>query len=261
MSDIAAAVLENDHDGIRTLTLNRPEARNALSLSLMTELTAAFEAAGRDPSVKVVVLAANGPAFCAGHDLKELQTDRSAPFYEQVFAACAKLMTTIVRLPKPVIAKVHAMATAAGCQLVASCDLAIAADCAKFATPGVNIGLFCSTPMVALSRAVGRKPAMEMLLTGLPIHADEAQRIGLINKTVVPTMLDRAVFEMASVIASKSPYTLAVGKEAFYRQAEMGLDEAYAYASKVMVENMMAQDAAEGIDAFVNKRPPVWRGC
>ncbi len=262
MSDVKSEiVLRHDAGGIATLTLNRPEARNALSLEMMTTLTAALEAAGRDPAVKVVVLAANGPAFCAGHDLKELQSDRSVEASERVFQTCATLMLTITRLPKPVVARVHAMATAAGCQLVATCDLAIAADCARFATPGVNIGLFCSTPMVALTRAVGRKPAMEMLLTGLPIHADEAQRIGLVNRVVTPGQLDIAVHELCETIASKSPYTLALGKEAFYHQADMGLEEAYAYAAAVMVKNMQAKDAAEGVDDFLNKRHPVWCGC
>jgi enoyl-CoA hydratase/carnithine racemase len=262
MSESAADILlRSDENGIATLTLNRVEARNALSMSLMAALIDELKELGRDPLVKVVVLAANGPAFCAGHDLRELNSDPTAEAYEAVFQRCATLMMTIIRLPKPVIAKVHAMATAAGCQLVATCDLAIAADCAKFATPGVNIGLFCSTPMVALTRAVGRKAAMEMLLTGLPIHAVEAERIGLVNRVVNPVQLDKAVEDLASTIAAKSSYTLAVGKEAFYRQAEMNLDEAYAYASAVMVKNMLSEDAAEGIDAFINKRHPVWRGC
>jgi len=262
MSETAADILlRSDENGVATLTLNRVEARNALSMGLMAALIEELKELARDPSVKVVVLAANGPAFCAGHDLRELQSDPTVEAYEAVFQRCAQLMLTITRLSKPVIAKVHAMATAAGCQLVASCDLAVAADCAKFATPGVNIGLFCSTPMVALTRAIGRKAAMEMLLTGLPIHAVEAERIGLVNRVVNPIQLDRAVEELASTIAAKSPYTLSVGKEAFYRQAEMGVDEAYAYTSAVMVKNMLAQDAAEGIDAFINKRSPVWRGC
>jgi len=262
MSESAADILlRSDENGIATLTLNRVDARNALSMSLMAALIDELKELGRDPSVKVVVLAANGPAFCAGHDLRELKSDPTAEAYEAVFQRCATLMMTITRLPKPVIAKVHAMATAAGCQLVATCDLAIAADCAKFATPGVNIGLFCSTQMVALTRAVGRKAAMEMLLTGLPIHAVEAERIGLVNRVVNPGQLDKAVEDLAATIAAKSPYTLAVGKEAFYRQAEMSLDEAYAYASAVMVKNMLSEDAAEGIEAFINKRHPVWRGC
>ena len=257
----AALVLRNDVAGVATLTLNRPEARNALSMELMAELTQALTAAGQDPAVKVVVIAAAGPAFCAGHDLKQMRADPRREAYEAVFSRCATLMKTVVRLPKPVIAKAHAMATAAGCQLVASCDLAIAADGAKFATPGVNIGLFCSTPMVALSRAVGRKAAMEMLLTGHPIDSAEAVRVGLVNRAVPAADLDRAVTELANTIASKSPYTLRVGKEAFYRQIEMDLDGAYAYASEVMTINMLAGDAAEGIEAFLNKRPPVWRGC
>lgn len=262
MSETAEDILlRSDEHGVATLTLNRVEARNALSMALMAALIDELKEVARDPAVKVVVLAANGPAFCAGHDLRELKSDPTPEAYEAVFQRCAQLMLGIVRNPKPVIAKVHAMATAAGCQLVASCDLAIAADCAKFATPGVNIGLFCSTPMVALTRAVGRKAAMEMLLTGLPIHAAMAERIGLVNRVVNPGQLDKAVEELASTIASKSPYTLSVGKEAFYRQAEMGLDEAYAYASAVMVRNMQAEDAAEGIDAFINKRTPLWRGC
>jgi enoyl-CoA hydratase/carnithine racemase len=177
-----------------------------------------------------------------------------------VFAQCSRLMTSIVKLPKPVIARVHGVATAAGCQLVASCDLAVAADTARFATPGVNIGLFCSTPMVALSRAIGRKPAMEMLLTGDMVPAEEARRLGLVNRVVPEPELDREVSTLAAQIAAKSPLTLALGKEAFYRQAELGLEAAYAYAGEVMTRNMLARDAEEGIDAFLAKRPPVWEG-
>ena len=247
-------------DGIANLTLNRPQARNALSTALMTEVEAALDRLAGDASVKVVVLAANGPAFCAGHDLKEMRGLEGEAAVAAVFAQCSRMMTKVVRLPKPVIAKVHAMATAAGCQLVASCDMAFAAEGAAFATPGVNIGLFCSTPMVALSRAVGRKQAMEMLLTGKPIDARTAEDWGLVNRTVAAGDLDAVVAEMALVIASKSPYTLKVGKEAFYRQIEMGLDDAYAYASRVMTENMLAADAAEGIDAFLSKRTPCWKG-
>ena len=262
MTDVSTSlVLAADDAGVRTLTLNRPEARNALSMALMQALTEALAAAGADPAVKVVVLAAAGPAFCAGHDLKEMRSDPRREAYEAVFARCAGLMKAVVRLPKPVIAKVHAMATAAGCQLVATCDLAIAAEEARFATPGVNIGLFCSTPMVALSRVVGRKPAMDMLLTGRPVEAREAQAMGLVNRVVAASQLDAEVAALAAGIASKSPLTLAIGKEAFYRQMEMGLDEAYAYTAEVMTANMMAADAAEGIDAFITKRPPVWKGC
>jgi enoyl-CoA hydratase/carnithine racemase len=254
-------LLSADKAGVRTLTLNRPAARNALSVGMLSALQAAIDEAKEDKAVKVLVIAANGPAFCAGHDLKEVRSNTSVAAYEALFAQCSALMTSIVRLPKPVIAKVHAMATAAGCQLVASCDLAVAANVAKFATPGVNIGLFCSTPMVALSRVVPRKKAMEMLLTGVPSSAEEALAFGLVNKVVAPEALDAAVDEMAQGIAVKSPYTLAIGKEAFYRQIEMDLDAAYQYANAVMVKNMQAADAAEGIDAFICKREPVWKGC
>lgn len=254
-------LLTDVKDGVATLTLNRPQARNALSTALMTEIETALARVAADPAAKVVVLAANGPAFCAGHDLKEMRALENREAVAAVFAQCSRMMTAIVRLPKPVIAKVHAMATAAGCQMVASCDLAFAAEDAHFATPGVNIGLFCSTPMVALSRAVGRKQAMQMLLTGQPIDAATAHAWGLVNRAVPAADLDRVVAETAALIASKSPYTLQVGKEAFYRQLEMGLDDAYAYASEVMTANMMAKDAAEGIDAFLARRQPVWCGC
>jgi len=261
MSEVDPILTRRDAGGIATLTLNRPAARNALSVALMTELEKALAAIAADASVKVVVLASAGPAFCAGHDLKEMRALTGRDEVAAVFALCSRVMTAVVRLPQPVIAKVHAMATAAGCQLVASCDLAYASTDAKFATPGVNIGLFCSTPMVALSRAVGRKQAMEMLLSGVPVDAAMAERWGLVNRVVPAEALDGAVAEMAGLIAAKSPYTLKVGKEAFYRQLEMGLDDAYAHASRVMTENMLAMDAAEGIDAFLEKRPPVWRGC
>jgi len=254
-------LLRRDAGGVAWLTLNRPQARNALSLALMGALDDELARITEDRDTKVVVLAGAGPAFCAGHDLRELRArpDRSA--YEQTFAACSRMMLRIVRLPKPVIARVHGVATAAGCQLVATCDLAIAADTARFATPGVNIGLFCSTPMVALSRAVGRKPAMEMLLTGDLIDAARAREIGLVNRVVPEAELDGAVAELAGGIAAKSPLTLAIGKEAFYRQAEMDLDSAYRYAAEVMTRNMLARDAAEGIDAFLAKRTPVWTGA
>jgi enoyl-CoA hydratase/carnithine racemase len=255
-----SVLLRQDRDGVATVVLNRPAARNALSVALMTALQNELDQLAEDRSVKAVVLAANGPAFCAGHDLKELRANPGRQNYETVFAMCSRLMLSITKLPKPVIAKVHGMATAAGCQLVATCDLALAADTARFATPGVNIGLFCSTPMVALSRAVGRKPAMEMLLTGRAIDAAEAARLGLINRAVPAEQLDAAVDEVARTIVAKSPLTLAIGKEAFYRQLEVGLDEAYAYASEVMTRNMMAHDAEEGIDAFLAKRSPVWQG-
>jgi len=254
-------LLRRDAGGVAWLTLNRPRARNALSLALMAALDDELARIAEDPDTKVVVLAGAGPAFCAGHDLRELRARQDRSAYEQTFAACSRLMLRIVRLPKPVIARVHGVATAAGCQLVATCDLAVAADTARFATPGVNIGLFCSTPMVALSRAVGRKPAMEMLLTGDLIDAARAREIGLVNRVVPEAELDGAVAELAGKIAGKSPLTVAIGKEAFYRQAEMDLDSAYRYAAEVMTRNMLARDAAEGIDAFLTKRAPVWTGA
>ena len=253
-------LLRHDQDGIAWLTLNRPAARNALSLGLMAALDAALAGLADDPAVKVVVIAGAGPAFCAGHDLRELRATPTRETYEATFALCSRLMRRIVRLPKPVIARAHGVATAAGCQLVATCDLAVAADTARFATPGVNIGLFCSTPMVALSRAVGRKHAMEMLLTGDLIDAARAREIGLVNRVVPEAELDAEVTALAGLIASKSPLTLTIGKEAFYRQAEMALDAAYDYASEVMTRNMLARDAAEGIDAFLTRRDPVWSG-
>lgn len=253
-----AILLRHDADGIARLTLNRPAARNALSIALMDALQSVLDAVARDDTVKAVVIAANGPGFCAGHDLREMRANPGRQHYEAVFKQCARLMTSIVRLPKPVIARVHGVATAAGCQLVASCDLAVAAADARFATPGVNIGLFCSTPMVALSRAVPRKAAMEMLFTGELIRADEAQRLGLVNRVVPTDRLDGAVNALAHTIAAKSPLVLKIGKEAFYHQVELSLDAAYAYTSEVMVANMLARDAEEGIDAFLQKRPPKW---
>ena len=257
MTDI---LLRRDNDAITTLTLNRPAARNALSIGLMEALDSALAEIAQDPRTHVVVIAANGPAFCAGHDLREMRANPTREAYEQVFALCSRLMQRIVRLPKPVIAQVHGVATAAGCQLVASADLAVAADTARFATPGVDIGLFCSTPMVALSRAVGRKAAMEMLLTGDMVPAARARELGLINRVVPEADLDTAVTTLARQIAGKSPLTVKIGKEAFYRQAEMDLASAYDYAARVMTENMLARDAAEGIDAFLAKRQPVWTG-
>jgi enoyl-CoA hydratase/carnithine racemase len=260
LSATASELLRRDEDGVAWLTLNRPAARNALSLKLMEALDRELVQIAGQPQVKVVVIGGAGPAFCAGHDLREIRANPSRQAYEQVFSLCSRMMLRIVHLAKPVIARVHGVATAAGCQLVASCDLAVAADTAWFATPGVNIGLFCSTPMVALSRAVGPKPAMEMLLTGEMVSADRAREIGLLNEVVPEAGLDHAVGRLARRIAAKSPLTLATGKEAFYRQAEMTLEDAYAYASGVMVRNMIARDAAEGIDAFLGKRQPVWTG-
>jgi enoyl-CoA hydratase/carnithine racemase len=251
-------LLKESDRGVLRLTLNRPNARNALSVALMSALLEALARAATDPQARVVVIAGAGPAFCAGHDLRELRTDPQRETYERVFAQCSELMLAIVRLPKPVIAEVHGVATAAGCQLVATCDLAVAAADTSFATPGVNIGLFCSTPMVALTRAVGRKAAMEMLLTGKLIDAETAQAIGLINRVVPREGLRDAVDGLAREIASKSALTVKIGKEAFYRQAELDLAAAYRYAAEVMTTNMLARDAGEGIDAFLAKRAPSW---
>ena len=257
-------LLREDHDGVAVLTLNRPEARNALSEAMLAALGGALVDIQGERSLKAVVLAANGPAFSAGHDLKELtarRTDGDAgrAYFRQVMEGCAAVMQMIVRLPQPVIAAVEGVATAAGCQLVASCDLAVASRAAKFATPGVNIGLFCSTPMVPLSRNIGRKHAMEMLLTGDMIDAEEARRMGLVNRVVEPGRARDEALALARKIAAKSGAVLKLGKEAFYRQLELPLAEAYAYAGEVMVENMMAEDASEGIAAFVEKRAPQWR--
>jgi enoyl-CoA hydratase/carnithine racemase len=254
-----ALLLEGRRKGVLRLTLNRPQARNALSIDLMTGLIEALDRAAKAPEVRVVVIAGAGPAFCAGHDLRELREDPRREVYERVFALCSELMLAIVRLPKPVIAEIHGVATAAGCQLAATCDLAVAAEEARFATPGVNIGLFCSTPMVALTRAVGRKAAMEMLLTGELIDAQAAHSIGLINRVVPRDELRPAVDTLAGQLAGKSALTLKIGKEAFYRQAELDLAAAYRYAAEVMTTNMLAQDAGEGIDAFLGKRTPVWQ--
>ena len=251
-------LLEERADGVLRLTLNRPEARNALSIGLMNALVEALGRAAEDPEARVVVIAGAGPAFCAGHDLRELREDPRRGTYEHIFALCSELMLAIVRLPRPVIAEVHGVATAAGCQLVATCDLALAAEDARFATPGVNIGLFCSTPMVALTRAVGRKAAMQMLLTGELVDAPTARSLGLVNRVVPRPELREAVDGLARQIAGKSALTVKIGKEAFYRQAELDLAAAYRYAAEVMTTNMLARDAGEGIDAFLAKRAPVW---
>jgi enoyl-CoA hydratase/carnithine racemase len=260
----ASMVLRENKDGIAILTLNRPAARNSLSEAMLEALGEALTAVSRERAVRAVILTANGPAFCAGHDLKEINAhrkdaDRGRAYFERIMALCSQAMQQIVSLPQPVIAAVHATATAAGCQLVASCDLAIASQAAKFATPGVNIGLFCSTPMVALSRNVSRKHAMEMLLTGDLIAAEDAARIGLVNRVVAPGSEHAEALALAQKIAAKSTLTVKIGKEAFYRQAEMPLAEAYKYASHVMVENMLARDAEEGIGAFIEKREPKWQ--
>ena len=255
-------VLTSRDGHVLKLTLNRPAARNALSEGLMAALQDALEESANDDS-RVIVLAAEGPAFCSGHDLKEMtahreEADAGKAAFAAIFAQCSKLMQTIVRHPKPIIAQVQGIATAAGCQLVASCDLAVASANARFATPGVNIGLFCSTPMVALSRNVSRKHAMEMLLTGDMISASQAYHMGLVNRVVTQETLEAETMALAQQIASKPRATVKIGKEAFYRQLEMPLAEAYRYASDVMVENMLARDAAEGIGAFIEKRTPTW---
>lgn len=253
-----------DKDRIAILTLDNERSRNSLSDAMIAALQAHFDAIATDRQVAAVILTAKGKAFCAGHDLKEMtahrkDADHGRAFFEDLFARCARLMMTIVRLPQPVIAAVDGVATAAGCQLVASCDLAVAGHGARFATPGVNIGLFCSTPMVALSHNVPRKAAMEMLLTGEMVDAEEARRLGLVNRIASKggAALDGAL-ALARIIASKSTLTVKTGKAAFYRQLEMPLEEAYAYASRVMTENMLARDAEEGICAFIEKREPQW---
>jgi enoyl-CoA hydratase/carnithine racemase len=257
-------LLRETRGGIAVLTLNRPEARNSLSEGLIAELHAALREIHDDAGVRAVVIAANGPAFSAGHDMKELtarraDADHGRAYFGQIMNACSAMMQAIVQLPKPVVAAVQGIATAAGCQLVASCDLAVASEAAAFATPGVDIGLFCSTPMVALSRNVPRKQAMEMLLTGEPISATTARDIGLVNRVVAAGAERDAAIALAEKVALKSAYTVKLGKAAFYRQAEMSLAEAYRYAAEVMTENMMARDAEEGIGAFIEKREPKWQ--
>ncbi len=253
-------LLRADADGVATLTLNRPSARNALSMPLLAALIDEFTRISQDASVRSVVIAANGPAFCAGHDLREIRATPDQGAIEALFARCSEMMLAVTRLPQPVIARIHGPASAAGCQLVATCDLAVAADTAMFATPGVNIGLFCSTPMVAISRNMGRKQTMEMLLTGEMMDAETARVAGLVNKVVEANALDSEIAAWCRKIGSKSPLTLRIGKEAFYHQLDLPLEEAYRYASEVMVRNMMTRDAEEGIDAFLEKRPPEWTG-
>jgi enoyl-CoA hydratase/carnithine racemase len=256
-------LLREDIAGVAVLTLNDPDTRNSLSEAMLEALGDALTAIAHDTSVRAVVLAANGPAFSAGHNLKELTSRRSdadggRAYFKHIVTTCSTMMQQIVRLPQPVIAAVQATATAAGCQLVASCDLAVASRTAKFATPGVNIGLFCSTPMVALSRNVSPKHAMEMLLTGEMITAEHAARIGLINHVTEPGRERDVAIKLAETIGAKSAMTVKLGKEAFYRQIEMPLHQAYSYTTEVIVENMLARDAEEGIAAFIDKRSPEW---
>jgi enoyl-CoA hydratase/carnithine racemase len=250
---------ERDDHGVLRLILNRPAARNALSMELMAAVIDALDHAGADKDTRVVVIAGSGVGFCPGHDLREMRSDPSREAYARIFDRCSTMMQKIVHLPKPVIAEVHGIATAAGCQMVASCDLAVATEDARFATSGINVGLFCSTPMVALSRAIGRKAAMEMLMTGDFIDAATAKSLGLINQVVPVADLRRATDLLAHKIAEKSAVAITLGKTAFYRQIELDLSAAYAYTSEVMTKNMLAHDAEEGIDAFIQKRKPVWR--
>jgi len=263
-SETTAPLLLRERDGeIAILVLNRPQARNSLSEALLAALSAALIDIAGDKSVRAVVLTASGPAFCAGHDLKEVtghraDSDGGRSYTRQLMQDCSAMMQAIMNLPQPVVAAVEGVATAAGCQLVATCDLAVASATAKFSTPGVHIGLFCSTPMVALTRNVARKHAMEMLLTGEMIRAEHALGIGLINRVVEAGKAREEAIRFARKIAAKSAAIVKLGKQAFYRQIDMGIAEAYAYASEVMVENMMTRDAAEGIGAFVDKRDPTW---
>ena len=254
----------NNDEGILRLTLNNPKNQNTLSEQMLKLLKAEFSKASNDKSVRVIILAANGPIFCAGHDLKEITEvrkgkDSGESYFKRLFHSCSDLMQLIVNNPKPVIAEINGIATAAGCQLVASCDLAIASDESMFATPGVNIGLFCSTPMVALSRNVTNKHAMEMLLTGDMIDAKKATEIGLINNNVSSENLVQETLKLAKKVSSKSPMTLKIGKQAFYAQSSLDLSEAYKYTSQVMLDNILKDDAKEGIEAFINKRDPEWK--
>jgi enoyl-CoA hydratase/carnithine racemase len=259
----ASVLLREDIDAIAVITLNRPQARNSLSEDLLNALSQTLSDIAADRSVRAVVLAANGSAFCAGHDLKELaghraEADGGRAYFRTIMDSCSAMMQQIVALPQPVVACVQGIATAAGCQLVATCDLAVASSNAQFATPGVDIGLFCSTPMVAISRNLPRKRTLEMLLTGEPISAEEALRVGLLNRVVPPGEERDAAHALARKVALKSAHVLKLGKRAFYRQAEMSLAEAYRFAAEVMTENMMARDAEEGICAFIEKRAPKW---
>jgi enoyl-CoA hydratase/carnithine racemase len=253
-------LLRHDADGVATLTLNRPGQFNSLSEELLTALQETLDAIAGDPAVRVVVIAGAGKAFCSGHDLKQMRANHDKGYMQRLFRQCGRVMMTLTEIPQPVIARVHGIATAAGCQLVAMCDLAVAADVARFAVSGINVGLFCSTPAVALARNMGRKPAMEMLLTGDFIDAEEARERGLVNRVVPIERLDEEVKVLADTIRGKSAAAVAMGKRLFYRQLEMGLEGAYQLAAETMACNMMCEDAGEGIDAFMQKRPPAWKG-
>jgi enoyl-CoA hydratase/carnithine racemase len=263
VANAGPVVLRGDVDGIALLSLNRPERRNTLSEAMLASLSEIFSSIAADTRIRAVVISANGPAFSAGHDLKEItahrkDADGGRAYVKDIMEKCSALMQSIMRLPQPVIAAIEGVATASGCQLVASCDLAVASSTARFATPGVHIGLFCSTPMVALSRNVAAKHAMEMLLTGDMVSAEDAYRIGLVNRVVPPAKAGEEALKLARKVGAKSAMTVRVGKEAFYRQREMPVADAYKYAVEVMVENMMARDAEEGIGAFIEKRDPKW---
>lgn len=255
-----APLLEHvDEGGVATFTLNRPQQYNALSLALIRDLEAAFSAVAEDASVRAVIVAGAGKAFCAGHDLKELRAHADPEFARNAFQGFARLMVGLTRMPQPVIARVHGFAFAAGCQFVAQCDLAVASTEAQFATSGIKFGLFCNTPGVGLARNVSRKQAMEMLLTGEPIDAQTALARGLVNRVVTPDALDTEIAQLTRAILDKTPVAVAAGKRAFYRQIELGLEDAYTLATEAMVCNLMTEDAAEGIDAFSEKRPPQWK--
>jgi enoyl-CoA hydratase/carnithine racemase len=254
-----ALLLRDVNAGVATLTLNRPDQFNSLSEELLAELRQALDTIAADSALRVVVLAGAGKAFCAGHDLKQMRANHGKDYMQRLFRQCGRVMTTITAMPQPVIARVHGIATAAGCQLVASCDLAVASDNARFAVSGINVGLFCSTPAVALSRNMGRKQAMEMLLTGDFIDAAEAQRRGLVNRVVKPEALDEEVGRLAASICAKSAAAVRLGKQLFYRQLETGVEAAYQMASETMACNIMCEDAGEGIDAFMAKRKPEWK--
>ncbi|HOL64340.1 MAG TPA: enoyl-CoA hydratase [Accumulibacter sp.] len=253
-------VLRRDNGGVATLTLNRPQQFNSLSRAMIGALQTQLDAIAGDSQVRVVVIAGAGKAFCAGHDLKEMRANHNKAFMQDLFKRCGRMMMTLTEMPQPVIARVHAIATAAGCQLVSMCDLAVAAEQARFATSGINVGLFCATPGVGLSRNLGRKEALEMLLTGDFIDAPTALRHGLVNRVVSAEQLDAEIDQLAQSIIGKSSVAIGMGKQMFYKQLEMGLDAAYQYAAEVMACNMMTEDAGEGIDAFIGKRQPVWQG-
>ena len=252
-------LLFNKKNGVGRITLNRPSSYNSLSTDLLNKLTDTFRAIEEQEDVRVVIIEGSGNGFCAGHDLNELRSINDQEKHKKIFKICSEMMISIMQLSKPVIAKVHGSATAAGCQLVATCDLAICSNDATFATPGVQIGLFCSTPMVALSRNINRKQSMAMLLTGEKVSAEKAKEIGLVNDCVAKDKLETTVLELANKISSKSRKSVKIGKGAFYKQLEMGISDSYDFTSQIMAENMMAHDAKEGISAFIEKRPPEWQ--